>query len=77
LETHSDHVLNGIRRAIGEYHYLSHESAVTYFFEVAGNDPPVEQLEFNAIGGTNNWPKGFFDQYQIDVASLGRIRRRG
>ena len=24
----------------------------------------------------NGWPLGFFDQYQIDVAALGRVRRQ-
>lgn len=77
LETHSDHVLNGIRRAIGEHQYLPHDKAIVHFFESLDDDAPkVHQLGFTSIGGVSHWPKGFFDQYQIDVASLGRIRRR-
>jgi len=76
VETHSDHVLNGIRRAIGEYKYLSKDDAVVHFFESDDSGQPcVHQLEFTEIGGLSNWPKGFFDQYQVDVSSLGRIRR--
>lgn len=78
VETHSDHVLNGMRRAIGEYRYLSHENALVHFFDSLEDEVPrVQQLEFTDIGGVSHWPKGFFDQYQIDVASLGRVRRRG
>ncbi|MBK7955187.1 MAG: DUF3696 domain-containing protein [Candidatus Accumulibacter sp.] len=77
IETHSDHVLNGVRRAIGEHKYLIHDKAVAQFFEsLEGDEPMVHRLGFTPIGGVSHWPRGFFDQYQIDVASLGRIRRR-
>lgn len=78
IETHSDHVLNGIRRAIGEHQYLSHKEAVVHFFDALQDDSPqVQKLEFTQTGGISHWPNGFFDQYQIDIASLGRVRRRG
>lgn len=78
LETHSDHVLNGIRRAIGEHRYLPHANALVHFFDSLEDDASqVQKLEFTAVGGISHWPKGFFDQYQIDIASLGRVRRRG
>ncbi|WP_204369171.1 AAA family ATPase [Methylocucumis oryzae] len=32
VETHSDHVLNGIRRAIGEHSILSKDQAIIHFF---------------------------------------------
>jgi len=73
VETHSDHVLNGIRRAIGETGVLSAERAVTYYFDPSQERP--ERLEFTSGGGLSHWPSGFFDQYQIDVAALTRIRR--
>lgn len=77
VETHSDHVLNGIRRAIGEHMYLDHSSATVNFLEAVDNKSPwVHELSFTPIGGISHWPRGFFDQYQIDAASLGRIRRR-
>lgn len=77
VETHSDHVLNGMRRAIGEHGYLGHDQAVVHFFESGEEvDPVVHELTFTPIGGISHWPSGFFDQYQIDVAALGRVRRR-
>ena len=75
VETHSDHVINGIRRAIGEYRYLEPSKAIVHFFET-DKEPLVQQLQFNERGSVSHWPKGFFDQYQIDVAALGQIRRR-
>lgn len=76
VETHSDHVLNGMRRAIGEHAFLGHESAVVHFFDHAV-PLKVQELRFTERGGVSHWPTGFFDQYQIDVAALGRVRRGG
>lgn len=76
LETHSDHVLNGVRRAIAEYAYLSHEKALVHFFDPVGDHASaVQHLKFSAVGSVSDWPRGFFDQYQIDVSTLGRLRR--
>jgi predicted ATPase len=74
LETHSDHVLNGIRRAIGEHKYIAATDAVVHFF-AAGKEAVVEELSFTKIGGISHWPRGFFDQFVIDTSALGRVRR--
>jgi predicted ATPase len=76
VETHSDHVLNGMRRAIGEHAYLKPNKAVVHFFDHA-TPLDVQELRFTERGSVSHWPQGFFDQYQIDVAALGRLRRSG
>ena len=77
VETHSDHVLNGVRRAIGEHRYLEHKKATVLFFDSEHDDAiNVTSLGFTSMGGVSDWPRGFFDQYQIDVAALGRVRRQ-
>lgn len=73
VETHSDHLINGIRRAIGEHRLLGANESVVHFFDAA--DSPPQVLSFTETGGMDAWPRGFFDQYQIDVAVLTRIRR--
>ena len=73
IETHSDHLLNGIRRAIGEYHILKASQAVVHFFDADGSKPKA--LTFTETGGIESWPRGFFDQYQLDVSALTRVRR--
>lgn len=76
LETHSDHVLNGIRRAIGEHQVLKAADAVTHFFDMETDaDPRITTLRFTETGGMSEWPRRFFDQYQLDVAALTRVRR--
>jgi len=77
VETHSDHVLNGIRRTIAEYGFLSHDHAIVHFFDSEDSgDCVTTPLRFTPSGGVSDWPAGFFDQYQIDVAALGRVRRQ-
>jgi predicted ATPase len=77
VETHSDHILNGVRRAIGEHRYLAHGQAIVHFFDNNEDDSlRVTPLRFTQTGGVSDWPPGFFDQYQIDVAALGRVRRQ-
>ena len=76
VETHSDHVLNGIRRAIGEHKFLNASDAIVHYFG-SEDETHIDELYITPVGGISDWPKGFFDQYQIDTAALGRIRRRG
>jgi len=79
IETHSDHVVNGIRRGIAEHGYLEPESALLHWFggieEEEDARLTLHTLSIGETGTVSNWPKGFFDQYQLDVASLGRLRR--
>ncbi|WP_321393769.1 DUF3696 domain-containing protein [uncultured Desulfuromusa sp.] len=73
IETHSDHILNGIRRAIGEHKILTSEQAAVYFFDGKVDSPT--KLEFAETGSIRSWPSGFFDQYQLDVTALTKVRR--
>jgi predicted ATPase len=79
VETHSDHVLNGIRRGIAEFFYLPAPDALIHWFGGFESDTganAVTTLRIGEGGSISDWPRGFFDQYQLDVASLGRVRRR-
>jgi predicted ATPase len=73
VETHSDHVLNGIRRAIGDKRVLHAEDAIVHFFPDSVSSS--KQLTFTATGGITEWPSGFFDQYRLDVQRITSIRR--
>ncbi len=71
VETHSDHVLNGIRRAV-RTDTLSSENVAIYYFrprtETKGDSiPQVESPDIDANGNIDNWPDGFFDQIDIDM----------
>ncbi|MFK0119500.1 DUF3696 domain-containing protein [Streptomyces sp. NPDC090994] len=75
VETHSDHVLNGVRLAVAEERVLRPEDAIVHYFgaEEAGSVP----IEFTMKGELTEWPQGFFDQIEQDLGRLARARRRG
>lgn len=75
VETHSDHLLNGIRRSIAEHNYINAEQANVLFFDNASENEVFTELTFTNDGSSVGWPRHFFDQYQLDTAALGRIRR--
>jgi predicted ATPase len=69
LETHSDHVLNGLRIAIRDS-VLPNNSAATYFFGEPGKGISPQSLQIDSRGNVSSWPEGFFDQSEADLASL-------
>lgn len=71
VETHSDHVLNGVRLAIRDQVLSSSDSAI-YFFnaERSEQQPPVNAVRVDRDGNLSAWPKGFFDQSESDLANL-------
>ncbi len=77
LETHSDHVLNGIRVAIanGSAKLSAEQVAILYFRAAEEKGPALESLELQETGRIKAWPKGFFDQSQIDLRALASVRK--
>ncbi len=71
VETHSDHVLNGVRRAIRDRKLNAPDSKI-FFFEagIGTNNEPltsVAAIDIDEQGGIANWPPGFFDQFETDL----------
>ena len=73
LETHSDHVVNGVRLAASKGN-IGHEDIAIHFFKqelVSGeNKTIITTPEVNADGTLSEWPTGFFDQSEIDMSTL-------
>ena len=70
VESHSDHVLNGIRRAV-KTGILEPETAAFHFFSPRSAEAPQVQTPFlDAEGGVDFWPDGFFDQFDKDLSVL-------
>ena len=78
LETHSDHVLNGIRVAVaGRKAAFSPDQTVVHFFRTEDDgDPILQSMEIERTGQLSAWPAGFFDQAQVDLTALASMRRR-
>lgn len=71
VETHSDHVLNGMRLAVAHDGALSAADMVVHYFD---RDHAV-QIDINSAGELSYWPAGFFDQIENDLGGLARARR--
>jgi predicted ATPase len=66
LETHSDHVLNGIRRAVKAG--MSRERVALHFFRPRGDGgAQVTSPQLDQSGNIDVWPDGFFDQFDKDM----------
>jgi predicted ATPase len=67
VETHSDHVLNGIRRAV-KARTLAAEQALLHFFRPRGGElDQVVSPTLDPAGNIDVWPEGFFDQFDKDM----------
>lgn len=70
LESHSDHVVNGIRRAVVEQ-LITAVDVVVHF--LAARAEPV-RIDLDARGRLSEWPAGFFDQIEADLKQITRPR---
>ncbi len=67
LETHSDHILNGIRRFV-KSGKISPEQVALHFFRARSADTAqVVSPQINANGDLDCSPDGFFDQFDKDM----------
>ncbi|ELB2790485.1 DUF3696 domain-containing protein [Aeromonas hydrophila] len=74
IETHSDHIINGFRKAV-KNNLIKNTDVATYFFD---NKKPlshdvsdnVKKLAISESGDYEQWPSGFFDQIENDMKSL-------
>ena len=67
IETHSDHVLNGVRRSV-KAGILAPEDVLVHFFrtrEAVGDQ--IVSPTIDRSGNVNVWPEGFFDQFDKDM----------
>lgn len=69
LETHSDHVLNGIRRGV-KAGKLPAQDVALHFFKTRSPEQDEAQVISPVLdeeGNVDTWPEGFFDQFDIDM----------
>lgn len=71
VETHSDHVLNGLRLATRQGR-ISPADIVIHFFSSSPDGQPEKPSSpaIDADGRLSHWPDGFFDQFDLALAEL-------
>ncbi|ABM18545.1 AAA family ATPase [Marinobacter nauticus] len=73
VETHSDHVLNGARLAVKSRVIDSRDVGILFFNRPPQKDGDPEHIIAPSIdkeGNLSDWPLGFFDQAENDLAVL-------
>jgi Protein of unknown function (DUF3696)/AAA domain, putative AbiEii toxin, Type IV TA system len=69
VETHSDHVMDGVRIAIREG-VLRPEDAAFHYFMRNQDTTFISTPRIDAEGRLSEWPEGFFDQHRRNMARL-------
>ncbi|MFI2288836.1 DUF3696 domain-containing protein [Streptomyces niveus] len=69
VETHSDHVLNGVRIAV-KHEVLRPEGTVVHFFRGNGSGAEVITPGIDKDGMLAQWPEGFFDEWENSLDQL-------
>ena len=68
VETHSDHVLSGIRRKVKTGHLAADQVAIHFFRPRSEDQPQVVSPTIDDSGNIDFWPEGFFDQFDKDAS---------
>ena len=69
LETHSDHILDGLRLAVRRA-IIRPEQVALHYFQRKGLDTEVTTPVIRPDGRLDVWPEGFFDQHEKNLSSL-------
>ena len=74
LETHSDHILNGIRLSVKYGRIQPEQVRLNYFYIYEDSTGMVKHdmtsPEILSDGSLSNWPDGFFDEWDKAIDSL-------
>ncbi|MFE9579800.1 DUF3696 domain-containing protein [Nocardia sp. NPDC006044] len=70
VESHSDHVLNGMRIAVKNRVLTPDQLGLLYFHADSSGTKHVEQLEVSGQGSVLRWPDGFFDEWDRALDEL-------
>ena len=69
LETHSDHIFNGVRKAICKG-TLSKENIAIYYFNLQDNISRATRVKITKAGVIENSVPGLFDQFDEDLEEM-------
>lgn len=73
VETHSEHVIDGLRIQMYKMH-REKDVVINYLSNDEGK-VLVKKINVDEKGELSDWPDGFFDQKQLDLRELFKLRR--
>lgn len=75
VETHSDHVMDGVRLAVKEHVLAPNQAEFHFFTKDAEGRSQIETPKIDEQGKMEFWPVGFFDQTLINRSKLAKRSR--
>jgi predicted ATPase len=76
VETHSDHILNGIRLAVVDnLHPLRRQDVAIHHLTITETGLSAGSITINSRGALSQHPTDFFDQAEKDIAAIILHRR--
>jgi predicted ATPase len=74
IESHSEHILNGLRiSSLNDSIAINHDDLSIHYFDESFESV---KLLMDSKGKISNWPEGFFDQQELDLAEIFRFNRK-
>ncbi len=70
VETHSDHIINGLRIAVKKGKIKPDQVFINYFSLNEAHLADSRRLKIDPDGGLEKWPKGFFDEWDNSIIQL-------
>lgn len=75
VETHSEHVINGIRIQLTKNNAT--DTGIVHYMKQEDEETKSIKISITKNGELSNWPKGFFDQEKNDLFELLKLKRSG
>lgn len=73
IETHSDHIINGVRGSV-KNEKIKSENVLIYFLsrDLTSSEHcvDIEKIEIDKKGRIDSWPEGFFDEWDKSLSIL-------
>lgn len=63
VETHSDHIINGIRLSLKKSRIAPEKVFINFFSRSSNGTSRIQRLKVDKHGGLDEWPAGFFDEW--------------
>jgi predicted ATPase len=70
LETHSDHIMNGIRLAAAKGDIAKQDVLFAAFSKSSDGTMTTKEIRVTEDNSLSAWPEGFFDQIQTDLNEI-------
>lgn len=79
VETHSDHVINGIRKLVLKRKVSPEDTSFYYFSLLSGEEvsSPTSRVynpKLDLNGQFDDWPEGFFDEWSASMSEMIKLR---